>query len=131
MPEYYEIEFCAAIPSKKNLYGVSKIGKRFKPKEVRDAELLCLSQIPPEYCNLKLRHPAVETWMYWPKKSWAQDQDGAYTTCLDYLVKAGVLFDDRIRDFNGPKLHHPAVESDRKKMVIRLYPDGKLPGLLL
>ena len=131
MAEYYEIEFCADIQSKKNIYGQTKTGRRFKPQKVKDAEAICLAQIPTELWGIKLRHPAVETWMYWPKKSWAQDYDGAYTTVLDYLVKSGTLAQDDLRNFNGLKLHHPAVEADRKKFVIRLYPDGKIPGLLL
>lgn len=131
MPEYYEIEFSADIQSKKNVYSQGKTGRRFKPQKVRDAEAICMAQIPPECIGLKLKHPAVETWMYWPKRSWAQDYDGAYTTVLDYLVRGSVLAQDDLRNFNGPKLHHPAVEAERKRFVIRLYPSGKIPGLLV
>lgn len=127
MPSFYEIEFSCDVKSKKNMYAQTRDGRRFKPKSIVETEQLALSQIPPECWGLNLKHPAVETWMYWPKKSWAQDQDGAYTTILDWLVLSETIAEDNLRNFNGIKLHHPAVESDRKKFVIRLYPGGELP----
>jgi len=127
MSECYEIEITAPVISKKNAYSQTRSGRRFKPQSVRDTELLALSQIPAEMVDLKLLHPAVEFQAYVPKKNWALDVDGLFTTCLDYLTKSGVIVDDCIRKFNGPKLIHPVIESDHKRFIIRLYPDGKLP----
>lgn len=118
----------ANIVSKKNVYAQTKTGRRFKPQSVRDTEELALGQIPAEYYGLNLRHPAIEFFAEVPKKSFALDVDGVFTTCLDYLVKFQVLKDDRIRDCNGPKLIHPVKEADRKRFTILLHEDGKLPS---
>lgn len=124
---YFDIVFEVDIQAKKNQYGQTKTGRRYKPAHIVETENLALSQIPTEFRGLQLMHPGVEVWFYIPKKSWTMDQDGAYTTALDWLVKAKVIKDDRISCFNGEKFFHPVVESDRKKIIIRLYPDGKIP----
>ena len=124
MPDFYEIVIEADVVSKKNQYGQDKSGRRFKPKHVVETEKLALSQIPAELCGLRLQHPTVEFWSFIPKKSWALDIDGVFTTLCDYLVKAQVIEDDCIRRFNGSKLFHPTQESERKKFIIRLYPQA-------
>lgn len=113
--------------SKKNRYRITKTGKFYKPKEIVDTEKLAFSQIPPEYYGLNLRHPAIEFWAEMPKKNWALDIDGLYTTIADLLVRFQVIKDDRIRDCNGPKLLHPVIEGPRKKFTIKLHENGKLP----
>lgn len=124
---FYEIVIQADVLSKKNNYKQTASGRRFKPAKIVETEKLALQQIPPDLFGLGLQHPGVEVFMEMPKKSWAMDQDGAWTTVLDYLVKAGVVKDDNIRNFNGPKIMHPVVEADRKKITVRLYPDGRIP----
>ena len=131
MAQFYEVIFSADFVSKKNAYAQTKAGRRFKPQSVRDAEELCLSQIPAEMFHLNLKHPAIEFWAYIPKKNQALDIDGVFTTILDICVKAKILVDDNIRNCNGPKLLYPVQDAERKKAVIRFYPDGKIPGLLL
>ena len=123
---YLDITICADVISKKNAYASGRGGRRFKPARVVDAENDALLQIPVEYFGLELVHPAVEFKAYLPKKSWAMDRDGAWTTVLDYLVKAGVLKDDNVRCFNSPVYLHPVTESTEKKFRIRIYPNGKL-----
>jgi hypothetical protein len=125
MSDFLEIVICGDVKSKKNNYSQTKSGKRFKPKDIVETEKLALLQIPPDYFGLELKHPAIEVFMEMPKKSFAMDQDGAYTTVLDYLVKSRVIFEDNIRNFNGPKYFHPVVEAERKKITVRLYPGGK------
>ena len=120
MSEYLEIVIQADVQTKKNNYGQTKSGKRYKPTHIVETEKLALQQIPAEYFGMDLKHPGVEVFMEMPKKSWAMDQDGAWTTVLDYLVKAGVVHDDNIRSFNGPKYLHPVVEAERKKITITL-----------
>lgn len=124
MPEYIEIIFEGNILSKKNCYAQTKTGRRYKPAGVVETEKLCLSQIPAEYCMLGLEHPGVEFFAYIPKKSWALDVDGVFTTICDYLVKAGVIIDDCIRKFNGAKVLHVVENAERKRFVVRLYPKG-------
>lgn len=121
-----DITIIADVISKKNAYASGRGGRRFKPKKVVDAENDALLQIPSEYFGLELVHPAVEFKAYLPKKSWAMDRDGAWTTVLDYLVKARVLKDDNVRCFNAPVYLHPVTESTEKKFRIRIYPNGKL-----
>jgi Holliday junction resolvase RusA-like endonuclease len=121
-----DITITADVISKKNAYASGRGGRRFKPKKVVDAENDALLQIPSEYFGLELVHPAVEFKAYLPKKSWAMDRDGAWTTVLDYLVKARVLKDDNVRCFNAPVYLHPVTESTEKKFRIRIYPNGKL-----
>lgn len=121
-----DITIIADVISKKNAYASGRGGRRFKPKKVVEAENDALLQIPSEYFGLELVHPAVEFKAYLPKKSWAMDRDGAWTTVLDYLVKARVLKDDNVRCFNAPVYLHPVTESTEKKFRIRIYPNGKL-----
>jgi Holliday junction resolvase RusA-like endonuclease len=121
-----DITIIADVISKKKAYASGRGGRRFKPKKVVDAENDALLQIPSEYFGLELVHPAVEFKAYLPKKSWAMDRDGAWTTVLDYLVKARVLKDDNVRCFNAPVYLHPVTESTEKKFRIRIYPNGKL-----
>ncbi len=128
MSNCLEIVIEADVVSKKNSYQQTASGRRFKPVKIVETEKLALSQIPAEMYGLMLKHPAVEFFAFLPKRSWALDIDGVFTTILDYLTKAGVIKDDRVRDFNGPKLLHPVVESDRKKFIIKLYPNGELPN---
>lgn len=128
MDRIFTIVFEAPLISKKNSYSQTKSGRRFKPQSVVDAENLCLGQIPAEYVGLMLRHPAVEFFAEVPLKSFAMDVDGVFTTCLDILVKGMVCRDDRIRDFNGPKLIHPVKQSERKKFTILLHENGKIPA---
>jgi len=123
---YLDITIEADVISKKNAYGSGKGGRRFKPDRVVDAENDALLQIPAEYFGLELKHPAVEFKAYLPKKSWAMDRDGAWTTVLDYLVKAGVLKDDNVRNFNAPVYLHPTEESAVKRFRVRIYPNGEL-----
>lgn len=122
-----EIFIQADVVSKKNIYSQTKTGRRFKPKSVVDTEQLAMMQIPDEYKGLNLKHPAVEFWATIPKKSWALDRDGVYTTILDYLVKCSVLSEDNIRNFNGIVIQHPVIDGPRKLFKIRLYEDGKIP----
>lgn len=124
--ETIDITISADVISKKNAYASGRGGRRFKPKRVVDAENDALLQIPIEYFGLELLHPAVEFKAYLPKKSWAMDRDGAWTTVLDYLVKARVLKDDNVRCFNAPVYLHPVTESKEKKFRIRIYTNGKL-----
>lgn len=121
-----DITIKADVISKKNVYASGRGGRRFKPERVVRAEEDALFQIPTEYYCLELTHPAVEFKAYLPKKSWAMDRDGAWTTVLDYLVKAKVIKDDNVRNFNAPVYHHPVEESNEKIFRIRIYPNGKL-----
>jgi Holliday junction resolvase RusA-like endonuclease len=121
-----DITIIADVISKKNAYASGRGGRRFKPKKVVDAENDALLQIPSEYFGLELVHPAVEFKAYLPKKSWAMDRDGAWTTILDYLVKAKVIKDDNVRHFNAPVYLHPVEEAAEKKFRIRIYPNGEL-----
>jgi Holliday junction resolvase RusA-like endonuclease len=127
MEEELVITIYGDTQSKKNRYRYSPSGKPYKPDFVREAENQALSQIPWEMQGLRLKNPAVVFSAIVPKKSMAMDIDGAFTTVLDYLVKAKVIQDDNIRNFNGPKLIVPAEEGDHKAMTIKLYPSGKLP----
>jgi hypothetical protein len=127
MLDYYEIIIEADVVSKKNQYAQTRTGRRFKPQSIVETERLALAQIPADLYQLNLQHPAIEFIAFIPKKSWALDIDGVFTTICDYLVKAKVIKDDCIRHFNGPKLLHPVMESERKKFIIRIYPNGKLP----
>lgn len=121
-----DITIKADVISKKNAYATGKGGRRFKPTRVVQAEQDAMFQIPTEYYGLELLHPAVEFKAYLPKKSWALDRDGVWTTILDYLVKAHVIKNDDVRNFNAPVYHHPAEESNEKIFRIRIYPNGKL-----
>lgn len=121
-----DITIEADVISKKNAYASRRGGGRFKPDRVVRAEEDALYQIPIEYYGLMLEHPAVEFKAYLPKKSWAMDRDGAWTTILDYLVKVGVIKDDNVRNFNAPVYLHPVEEAPSKKFRIRIYPNGEL-----
>lgn len=123
---YLDITIEADVISKKNAYASGRGGRRFKPKRVVTAEEDALNQIPIELYGRFLEHPAVEFKAYLPKKSWAMDRDGAWTTILDYLVKAGVIKDDNVRCFNAPVYLHPVEEAAEKKFRIRIYPNGEL-----
>lgn len=116
----FDIVIEAGVVSKKNQYRQTKSGRRFKPKEIVETEYLAISQIPEEFKGLMLTHPVVEFQAYVPKKNWALDIDGLFTTITDYLVKAKVLAEDNIRNFNGLKILYPVKESDRKRFEIRL-----------
>jgi Holliday junction resolvase RusA-like endonuclease len=121
-----EITIKADVISKKNAYASGRGGRRFKPKRVVDAEETAMFQIPHEYYCLNLQHPAIEFKAYLPKKLWSMDRDGVWTTILDYLVKAQVLKDDNVRNFNAPVYFHPVSESNEKIFKLRIYPNGKL-----
>lgn len=121
-----EIIIKADVISKKNAYASGRGGRRFKPKRVVDAEEAAMFQIPHEYYCLNLQHPAVEFKAYLPKKLWSMDRDGVWTTILDYLVKAQLLKDDNVRNFNAPVYFHPVSESNEKIFKLRIYPNGKL-----
>lgn len=123
---FLDITIEADVISKKNAYASGKGGRRFKPKRVIEAEETAMFQIPHDYYCLELEHPAVEFKAYLPKKSWAMDRDGAWTTILDYLVKAKVIKDDNVRHFNAPVYLHPVEEAAEKKFRIRIYPNGEL-----
>lgn len=121
-----EITIKADVISKKNAYASGKGGRRFKPKRVVEAEETAMFQIPHEYYCLNLQHPAIEFKAYLPKKLWSMDRDGVWTTILDYLVKAQLLKDDNVRNFNAPVYFHPVSESNEKIFKLRIYPNGKL-----
>lgn len=121
-----EITIKADVISKKNAYASGRGGRRFKPKRVVDAEETAMFQIPHEYYCLNLQHPGIEFKAYLPKKLWSMDRDGVWTTILDYLVKAQVLKDDNVRNFNAPVYFHPVSESNEKIFKLRIYPNGKL-----
>jgi len=55
----------------------------------------------------ELVHPKVEIQFFISNP--AKDRDGLWTTVLDALKRARVIFDDSIRWYNGPELKHPAV----------------------
>ena len=126
---FIDIVIKADVISKKNAYASGRGGRRFKPKRVVDAEENALFQIPHDYYLLELVHPAVEFKAYLPKKSWAMDRDGAWTTVLDYLVKAKVIKDDNVRNFNAPVYHHPVEEAPEKIFKVRIYPNGKIDSI--
>lgn len=126
MANYFDIVLVADLKSKKNMYGQTKTGRRYKPKAVKDAEDASLMQIPAEFYGLELQHPAVEFFSFIPKKNWALDRDGIFTTGIDILVKFKVFKDDNIRNFNGLVLHHKVLEAAHKKFVFRIYKDGIL-----
>lgn len=123
---FLDITIKADVISKKNAYASGRGGRRFKPQRVVKAEEDSIFQIPVEYYGLRLKHPAVEFKAYLPKKSWAMDRDGAWTTILDYLVKAQVIEDDNVRNFNAPVYLHSVEEASEKIFRVRIYPNGKL-----
>lgn len=54
-----------------------------------------------------LESPDIEVFFFTVNAS--KDRDGIWTTILDVLKQARVLFDDSIRWANGTEVHHPAV----------------------
>jgi hypothetical protein len=64
-----------------------------------------------------LESPDIEVFYF--TVSAAKDRDGIWTTLLDVLKQARILFDDSIRWSNGTETHHPAtlVANPREERV--------------
>lgn len=65
-----------------------------------------------------LVHPDVTVRMYVFNLS--KDRDGIWTTILDILRHAGILFEDNIRHFNGTVIMLPAIPCVKRSERIEL-----------
>lgn len=121
----YEITLFGQLISKKNMYMPRTVGKgkNMKVIFIKNSQLqskldALACQIPADMRDLKLQNPDIRLEMTVAHQS--GDQDGAYTTLLDILVSAGVLYNDNIKRNNGRKILEPCVLSDHWKTVITL-----------
>jgi hypothetical protein len=124
-----EITFHGQVISKKNLYMPTIAGGTviFIKNSALQAKLDTLAcQIPGDYRDIKLENPDIRVEM--TVAHIRGDQDGAYTTLLDLLVDAGVLYNDNIARCNGRKILEPCVISDHWKTVVTLTPRGSSPS---
>jgi len=123
------LEFPMELPSKKNNLqrrgGKARGGRLMYSEEVRSAmrtaELLSKVQWG---ARLPVEHPMVFVKMAIANP--AKDPDGIWTTLVDALVKGGVLRDDSVREFNGPKYFAPVAlcEPGHELVVVELvFPD--------
>jgi hypothetical protein len=48
--------------------------------------------------------------------NWAKDRDGIWTTVLDALKQARIIWDDSLRWYNGRELKHPAEQAPNLRM---------------
>ena len=102
----YSLTLRGALPSKKNKYkpGRSRI---YIDKTAANALVPLQLQAQAAWRHGPLTHPGLVVVFHLSND--AQDTDGAYTAILDVLQSAGVIVNDSIRKFNGPKLIQPAV----------------------
>jgi hypothetical protein len=117
----HEITLWGQLVSKKNMYTPIKTesGVIFIKNSQLQAKINALAcQIPADMRGLKLENPDILVRMTVAHQQ--GDQDGAYTTLLDILVDAGVLWNDNIKRCNGRKILEPCVVSDHWKTVVIL-----------
>jgi hypothetical protein len=121
---YVVLEFRSAVPTKKNKLRPSGRGQRLHyDKELR-AQLddLALQAKVQWGSRPPAVHPEIHMIVVTPDAS--QDRDGVWTTIQDVLVKARVLPDDSIREFNGKIAIEPAVHDASlkyKNVIVMVY----------
>lgn len=106
------------IPAKKNLLRRSKDGGMFRDEEVSYQIKYLTQQARLQWKNQSpLVRPSANVLFYVTAQR--ADLDNMWTTCLDCLVKGGVLKNDNIK--NGPRpVTYDWVESNEDGVVIDL-----------
>ncbi len=109
-PNAIKLVLQGKIVSKKNRLrprrGPGK-GKMYDPAIKAAIDALDLQARAAWGARRALVHPTLDIFLFVANE--AKDTDGMYTTILDVLKKAGVIFDDSIKYCNGLKRIHPAV----------------------
>ena len=90
-----------AISGKKNRYGQTRTGRRFKPRDVVENESSIVGQILEQAGNVSpFIKPCIVAHFVYSHRG--KDLDNMWTMIQDCLVKAGVLNDDNLNNLDGP-----------------------------
>lgn len=123
--EPFTLVLMGPVPTKKNKLRPRGRGKGYMNDPVVTAMIDALdAQIPAAFRNLFLEHPEVRWTFCVPELN--ADRDGKHTTLLDILKKAGVIYDDNMKRYNGREVfqgrHTPGQE---ETTVIEVIPAGR------
>lgn len=103
------LEFTGRIPTKKNGFraagGADRKNNVVYKDGIREEMAAIQKAIALQWSGGAVLHPVL----IWDLDIHeAADRDGAHTTVLDCMVKAGVLVDDNVRNCNGLEIIRPA-----------------------
>lgn len=124
-PAVYTISLIGKVVAKKNLKRTfrARNGKMVATYGAGQQDLDRLAmQVPAEVRDLGLVHPDIEFFFTVPDGR--IDTDNSVTTCMDILVKMGVLQNDSVARNNGRKIIHPAQRGPIAKTTIMLIDTG-------
>jgi hypothetical protein len=127
------LEIKCSVPSKKNLLRPSSNGRgrRATPLVYKAGVREQLTAIE-QYIMLGWKgrpcviHPRVVIDFFCANR--LKDRDGMWTTVLDCMRRAGVIFDDSIKYFNGIVQKNPATlvaNARLEKVVVTIYDDSE------